>query len=63
MNGKKLKKSSSLVMFLLITFVANKWFEQGWSQPDEIVKWVLVFFSCLILIVIIYINLDKNGNF
>ena len=63
LNSKKLKKSSSIAIGLVITFFANEWFKQAIAQPSEIGKWAMIFFSLVIIVVIIYINLDEKGHF
>lgn len=63
LNPKKLKKSSSITIGLLIAFFANEWFKQAYNQPTEIVKWLMIFVAALILAAIIYFNLDEHGNF
>ena len=63
LNSKKLKKSSSIAMGLVIAFFANEWFKQAIAQPNEIGKWIMIFISLVIIMAIVYINLDANGNF
>jgi Na+/glutamate symporter len=63
LNPKKLKKSLSIAIGLIIAFFANEWFKQAIAQPSEIGKWVMIFVSLVIIMIIIYINLDEKGNF
>lgn len=63
MNPKKLKKAASLSAGLLVAFFAQKWFEQAYSQPTDYGKWIMIVLSLVVLIVIIYFNVDKDGNF
>lgn len=63
MNNKKLKKTVSIAIGLIIAFFANEWFKQALAQPTEIGKWILILVALTILIVIIYFNLDEKGNF
>lgn len=62
-NGKKLKKSVSIALGLLIAFFAQKWFEKAYEQPADTGKLIMLFVSLVILMVIIYFNLDEKGNF
>ena len=63
MNPKKFKKSVSIVLGLLVAFFAQKWFEQSFMQPTDLKKWFMVLISLIILIIIIYFNVDEEGNF
>lgn len=63
LNSKKLKKSLSIAIGLVIVFFANEWFKQAIAQPSEIGKGVMIFVSLVIIMIIIYINLDEKGNF
>lgn len=63
LNSKKLKKSLSIATGLIIAFFANEWFKQAIAQPTEFGRWVMIFVSLLVIMFIIYINLDGNGNF
>jgi hypothetical protein len=57
-DESRLAKAAFLTLGLLITFFANEWFKQAFNQPTEIGRWVLLIVSLLILIPIIYFNLD-----
>ncbi|MBU2541718.1 MAG: hypothetical protein KJ593_07425 [Candidatus Omnitrophica bacterium] len=63
MNGKKIKKAVSLSLGLLVAFFAHKWFEQAYTQPTDWGKWVMIAVTLIILMVIVYFNVDKDGNF
>jgi len=63
MNPKKIKKSVSIVLGLLVAFFAHKWFEQAFEQPTDYGKWIMIIISLIILIMIVYFNTDEEGNF
>jgi high-affinity Fe2+/Pb2+ permease len=62
MNQKKLKKATSIVIGLLIAFFADKWLNQAMQQPTEWSRWIMVVFAAAVLFVIVYWNLDDEGN-
>ncbi len=53
-KGKKVERAFFIVMSLLIVFVANKWFEQAWSFPNDIRRWVQVIIAVIFLISAVY---------
>lgn len=61
-NCKKLRKSFSLSMALLVAFFANDWFKQAYSQPNEFVKWIMIILSFLVLTGVVFFALDEDGN-
>ena len=63
MNSLKIKKSVSLALGLLVAFFSQKWFEEAYAQPTDLKKWFMILISLVILIVIIYFNIDDKGNF
>jgi hypothetical protein len=63
MNKLKLKKSVSIALGLLVAFFAHKWFEQAYAQPTDFGKWFMIIISLIVLIIILYFNLDNKGNF
>ena len=62
-NGKKIKTSGSIVFGLLVAFFAQRWFEKAYEQPSDIKILIMLFFSLVVLMTIVYFNLDENGNF
>jgi len=62
LNYKKLKKATSISIALIIAFFANEWFKQAYAQPTDFGKWFMIILSLLVLIGVIYFNLDNKGN-
>lgn len=63
MNQHKLKRSASFVTGLLIAFFGNMWLTQAMTQPTQTTKWIMVGVSVIVLLIIVYWNLDDKGNF
>jgi len=63
LNSLKLKKATSITIALGIAFFANEWFKQAYSQPTDFGKWAMVFITLLVLVAVIYFNLDEKGHF
>ncbi len=59
---KRIGRTVSIVMGLLLAFFAEKWFETAYLQPSYVGKIILLAASLIILTIIVYLNLDDEGK-
>ena len=63
MNLIKFKKSVTITLGLLVAFFEQKWSEEAYLQLSDMKKWYMILVSSIILIIIIYFNIDGKGHF